>query len=71
MNICYVSENLFNLRNYFNYSQSYVSDSLHIDRTLLSKYEHGISTPSLPILIKLASFYGVSIDYLLTRHYNY
>ncbi|MBS6502589.1 MAG: helix-turn-helix transcriptional regulator [Clostridium sp.] len=68
LNLCYLGENLFKLRNKFNHSQSFVSDMLHIDRSLLSKYEHSISIPTLPTLIKLANFYNVSIDYLLSNH---
>lgn len=68
MNLCYLCKNLLNVRVNLNYSQSYVSDMLHIDRTLLSKYEHGTSIPSLPTLIRLANFYNVSIDYLLSKN---
>ena len=68
MNLCYLGENLCNIRVKLNYSQSYVSDMLHIDRSLLSKYESGIITPNLPVLIQLANFYNVSIDYLLSNH---
>lgn len=67
MNLCYLGENLFNIRVDLDYSQSYVSDMLHIDRSLLSKYEHGTSIPSLSTLIQLANFYNVSIDYLLSN----
>jgi len=66
--LCYISENLFNLRNSINLSQSYVSNVVHIDRTILSKYESGILVPSLPILFKLANFYNVDIDYLLSKN---
>lgn len=66
--LCYISENLFNLRNSINLSQSYVSNVVHIDRTILSKYESGILVPSLAILFKLANFYNVDIDYLLSKN---
>ena len=66
--LCYISENLFNLRNSINLSKSYVSNVVHIDRTILSKYESGILVPSLPILFKLANFYNVDIDYLLSKN---
>lgn len=68
MNLCYLAENLFNIRVELEYSQSYVSEVLHIDRSLLSKYENGISIPSLFTLIQLANFYKVSIDYLLSNN---
>lgn len=65
MNLCYVSKNLSNLRQRNNYSQYYVSKMLHIDRSLISKYERGALYPNLQTLIKLAKFYNVSLDYLL------
>lgn len=66
MNLCYVSKNLSNLRLKNKYSQSYVSKMLHIDRSLISKYERGSLYPNIQILIKLANFYNVTIDYLLS-----
>ena len=66
MNLCYVSKNLSNLRLKNNYSQSYVSKMLHTDRSLISKYERGSLYPNIQILIKLANFYNVTIDYLLS-----
>lgn len=66
MNLCYVSKNLSSLRLKNNYSQSYVSKMLHIDRSLISKYERGNLYPNIQILIKLANFYNVTIDYLLS-----
>ena len=38
-----------------------------IEQSLLSKYENGERTPPTETLIRLADFYGVSIDYLLCR----
>ncbi|MBQ3865270.1 MAG: helix-turn-helix transcriptional regulator [Clostridia bacterium] len=38
-----------------------------IEQSLLSKYENGERTPPTEALIRLADFYGVSIDYLLCR----
>ena len=68
MNLCYVSKNLSKLRQKNNYSQSYVSTILHIDRSLISKYERGILYPNLQTLIKLAKFYNVSLDYLISNN---
>lgn len=66
MNLCYVGKNLSNLRIKNKCSQTYVSNMLHIDRSIISKYERGSLYPNVQILIKLATFYGVSIDYLLS-----
>ena len=68
MNLCYISKNLSKLRLRNNYSQSYVSAMLHIDRSLISKYERGSLYPNLQTLIKLAKFYNVSLDYLLSNN---
>ena len=38
-----------------------------IDQALISKYESGDRIPPTDILIRLADFYGVSIDYILCR----
>ena len=38
-----------------------------VEQALLSKYENGERTPTTEVLIKLADFYGVSIDYILCR----
>lgn len=68
MDLCNICENLIKLRVKFNYSQSYVSKKLHIDRSVLSRYERGALYPSIQILIELANFYNVSIDYLLSKN---
>lgn len=41
-----------------------------IEQALLSKYETGERIPPTETLIRLADFYGVSIDYLLSRTDN-
>lgn len=44
-----------------------VADQLHIDRSTYSYYERGKTNPPLDILIKLADYFGVSLDYLAGR----
>lgn len=41
-----------------------------IEQALLSKYETGERTPPTETLMRLADFYGVSIDYILCRTDN-
>lgn len=41
-----------------------------IEQALLSKYETGERIPPTETLIRLAEFYGVSIDYILCRTEN-
>ena len=38
-----------------------------IEQALLSKYENGSRTPPTETAIRLADFYGVSLDYMLCR----
>ena len=41
-----------------------------IEQALLSKFENGERTPPTETLLRLAEFYGVSIDYILCRTDN-
>lgn len=50
-----------------NLSQKELADLLCLDRTSISKYETGSQIPETPTLEKLASFFKVSIDYLLCK----
>ncbi len=46
-------------------SQRQIATVLHMSQTGYSKYETGENDISTAVLIKLADFYGVSVDYLL------
>ena len=48
-------------------SQENVAEILGIRQTVYSRYERGYQTIPLIHLIKLADFYGVSLDYLTDR----
>lgn len=48
-------------------SQKQVADDLNISQALLSHYEKGIRECGLDFLVKIASYYNVSCDYLLGR----
>lgn len=47
--------------------QKDIADLLHISQVSYGRYELGISEPPLNSLIRLADFYGVSLDYLVGR----
>ena len=47
------------------FTQGYVAKVLMCDQSLYSKYERGERAVPLEIMIKLAQFYGTSIDYLV------
>lgn len=55
------------LRKSKDYSADYVAEKIDIPAGSYKKYESGILNPGVPVVIKLADFYGVSADYLLGR----
>lgn len=50
-------------------SQQEVADYLHCSAVSYSRYETGNRSPSLDILIKIADFFDVTLDYLLDRQH--
>ena len=48
-------------------SQKDVSDALACSVTVYSRYETGAREPSIDVLIRLADFYGVTLDELVGR----
>ena len=58
------------LRKAKGYTQIRVQMETGIEQALLSKYENGERIPPTDTLVKLADFYGVSVDYLLCRTNN-
>lgn len=51
-------------------SQWQLAESLHCSQRAYSYYESGERGMPIEMLIKLADFYGVSVDYLLERTDN-
>ena len=49
-----------------NLNQQKVAMDLHISREALSYYENGKREPSLSLLLSMAKYFGVSIEYLIT-----
>ena len=58
---------LRDLREDSDLSQKEIAAHLGIQQTVYSRYERGYQTIPLEHLIKLADYYGVSIDYLVGR----
>ena len=46
-------------------SQTSLAMRLNTTQYMISAYEHGRHQPSIEMLIALASFFGVSVDYLI------
>lgn len=62
-----VFENIRNLREDNDKTQQEVADYLNIKQTTYSKYELGKINIPVDVFIKLADYYGVSVDYLVGR----
>ena len=46
-------------------TQADVAESLHIKQNTYSQYENGVRQIPISLLVELAKFYNVSVDYLL------
>lgn len=51
-------------------NQTAVADYLGIQQTVYSRYERGARTIPLELLLQLAEFYNVSLDFLTGRTNN-
>lgn len=65
--LCMTFENIRNLREDNDKTQKELADYLNIKQTTYSKYELGRINIPVEMLIKLADFYDVSLDYLTGR----
>lgn len=64
-NLQIVGERIKTLRQEHGKTQRDVCDAIHIEQVTLSQYENGKRIPKLDILILLAQYYGVTLDYLV------
>jgi len=62
-----VIERMRSLREDRDLPQRELADYLGVHQTTYSSYELGKATVPPEVLLKLADFYGVSVDYLLGR----
>ncbi len=62
---CLPYERIRNLRIDHNLTQAEIAKRLNVKQNTYSQYEIGILKYPVDVLIKLAEFYGTSIDYLL------
>ena len=58
---------LTNIRRSKGFTQKQVADGLGISEVGLQNYENGRRKPAFDVLIALADFYDVSLDYLVGR----
>ena len=56
---------LKNVRKKRHLNQQKVAMDLNISREALSYYENGKRSPDVDMLVKLARYFGVSVDYII------
>ena len=62
-----LSVHLKKVRLEHNYTQRQVADGIGIAEQAYQRYEYGRTVPSALVLIALADFFNVSLDYLVGR----
>ena len=62
-----VFNNLRAIRDDNDLRQSDIAKMLNVSQNTYSQYETGVIALTAEVLIKLADYYGVSVDYLLDR----
>lgn len=58
-----IGDKIKNKRKELNLTQEYLAKELNISRQAVSKWEKGLSEPSMDNLVKLSGIFGVDIDY--------
>ncbi len=58
---------LKNLRKRRRMTQENLAQVFHISQTSVSKYETGEAVPDLEMVVKMADFFGVSLDDFVSR----
>ena len=63
-------KNLRSIREDNDIKQKDIAKILNVSQNTYSQYETGVISLTAEILVKLADYYGVSVDYLLDRTDN-
>ncbi len=63
-------KNLRGIREDRDIKQKEIAAHLNVSQNTYSQYETGVISLTAEVLVKLADYYGVSIDYLLDRTNN-
>lgn len=62
-----LSANLRALRARSDMSQDELAGALHVDRQTVSNWENGNNAPSFGLMVKIADYFGVTLDELVGR----
>ena len=65
-----IFERLRSLREDKDILQRHIAEYLNVSQNTYSQYETGVISLTAEVLIKLADYYKVSVDYLLDRTNN-
>lgn len=65
-----ISDRLLSLRKSKKLTQKEISQAIGISVMGYQRYEYGTREPTASILIKLADYFNISVDYLLGRTDN-
>ena len=60
--------NLINIRKKAKLTQAELATELNYSDKAVSKWERGDSIPDVKVLIQIASFFSITVDYLITSH---
>ena len=63
-------ERIRSLRESMNYSQMKFAQIFELGQSSVVRYEKGEASPALELLVKIADYYDVSLDYILGRTDN-
>ena len=63
----FLNEKLAELREDMGLTQEELAEKINVGRSTISGYENGTSQPSYSVLIQLANFFHVNLDYLFGR----
>lgn len=59
-----------NLRKSHALTQSELADKLCVSPNYIKKLEAGLRSPSIDLMVDIASFFGVTLEYLISGHSN-
>ena len=62
-----IVENIRTLRRAREINQTTLAAELHIRRQSISAYERGVTLPDIYVLIRIADYFGISLDDLTGR----
>jgi len=65
-----VAKNIADLRQQNNMTQMELAEQLHYSDKTISKWERAESSPDISVLIEIADFFGVTLDYLAKHEHT-